>query len=124
MAVCWCRWISLCRKQEEDVSRSSINRPGLTIIIIQVYFLSSTCIDKVSVCFTQRWRNEIFPIKGILRQNNNKNIEMVVCAQITLKLHFLKSQYNIRYKFYLFWVWSLNISIYVERDLDANRITK
>jgi hypothetical protein len=68
-------------------------------------------------------RPKIF-FKGILRQNNGKNIKMIFCTQITLKWHFLKSQHEFLYKFYIFWVWSLNISIYVERNFDANRITE
>jgi hypothetical protein len=63
-------------------------------------------------------------VKVILRQNNGKNIKMIFCAQITLKWHFLKSQHEFLYKFYIFWFWSLNISIYVERNFDANRITE
>jgi hypothetical protein len=63
-------------------------------------------------------------VKGIFRQNNDKNIKMILCTQITLKWHFLKFQHEFLFKFYTFWVLSVNISIYVEQNLHANRITE
>jgi hypothetical protein len=63
-------------------------------------------------------------LNGILRQIDDKNIKMILCTLITLKWQFVKSKYEFSYKFYIFWVWSLHISIYVERNLDADRTTE
>jgi hypothetical protein len=63
-------------------------------------------------------------IKGIFRQNNDKNIKMILCNQITRKWHFLKFQHDFLFKFYIVWVLSVHISIYVEQNLDTNRITE
>jgi hypothetical protein len=43
-------------------------------------------------------------IKGILRQINDKNIKMILCTQITPKLHFFKSRHEYLYNFHIFWV--------------------
>jgi hypothetical protein len=48
---------------------------------------------------------------------NDKNIRIILCTEITLKWHFFKPQHEFLYKFYIFGVWSINISIYVEQNL-------
>jgi hypothetical protein len=83
-------------------------------------FEGDFCISSNKYIHITNLKHYLF--KGIFRQNNDKNIKMFVCTQIMLKWLFLKFEHEFLFKFYTFWGWRVNISIYVEQNLDANRI--